>query len=207
MGVCYIIRAGVFGEGRPCPLKEDLVIACDGGYVYCQEKEIRIDLVVGDFDSLGYTPEHANVITLKPEKDETDTEWAVREGWKRGYREFVIYGGTGGRFSHTMANIQILTALAIHGGHGILIGENGWYRVICNEEISFGAEETGFLSVFCLGDQAEGVCEEGLKYLLTDAVLNKGNPIGISNEFIGKESRVVVKEGTLLLVKESFDRV
>ncbi len=54
------------------PSTGDFVIACDGGYSYCQQKGINADLVVGDFDSLGCAPEHPNVIVLKPEKDETE---------------------------------------------------------------------------------------------------------------------------------------
>ena len=202
MGICYIVGAGEFGRGLPCPTGEDMVIACDGGYAHCQRKGIKMDLVVGDFDSLGKAPTHPKVITLKPEKDETDTGWAVTEGWKKGYREFVIYGGTGGRISHTIANIQLLADLAGKGASGILIGAHSWYRVLCDGEIHFGAQESGFLSVFCLGDTASGVYEEGFKYALEDAVLRKEYPVGVSNEFVGKESRVAVRKGMLLLIQE-----
>ncbi|MCI8615625.1 thiamine diphosphokinase [Parablautia intestinalis] len=202
MGICYIVGAGEFGDGLPLPGKEDMLIACDGGYAHCRERGIRMDLVVGDFDSLKEVPQHPGVIVLKPEKDETDTGWAVMEGFQRGYREFVIYGGTGGRISHTIANIQILADLAAKGASGILIGSHSWYRVIRDGEIHFGACEKGFLSVFCLGDSASGVFEEGLKYDLKDAVLRKEYPVGVSNEFIGKDSRISVKKGMLLLIQE-----
>lgn len=202
MGICYIVGAGKFGDGLPRPEREDMVIACDGGYTHCQRKGIRVDLVVGDFDSLKEVPVHPKVITLKPEKDETDTGWAVAEGLKRGYREFIIYGGTGGRISHTIANIQLLADLAGKGASGVLVGEHSWYRVICDGEIHFGARERGFLSVFCLGDIASGVCEDGLKYALKDAILTKEYPVGVSNEFVGKESRVAVRKGMLLLIWE-----
>lgn len=202
MGICYIIGAGEFGNRVPSPVSGDLVIACDGGYAYCLAKGIGMDLVVGDFDSLGEVPDHPGVIVLNSEKDETDTGWAVMEGLQRGYRKFVIYGGTGGRISHTIANIQLLSDLADKGAEGILMGEHSWYRVIRDGEIHFGARESGFLSVFCLGDRASGVYEEGLKYKLEDAVLTKEYPVGVSNEFTGKESKVAVEKGMLLLVQE-----
>lgn len=207
MGICYIVGAGKFGSGTFCPSKADLVIACDGGYEYCLKMGIRMDIVVGDFDSLSYVPEHPNVVRLMPQKDDTDTGWAVREGLRQGYRDFVIYGGTGGRISHTIANIQLLTDLAVRGAHGVLIGKDSWYRVICNEEICFGPEEKGFISAFCLGDKAEGVYEEGLKYGLQDAVLKKEYPIGVSNEFMGKESRIAVRDGALLLIWEAEENI
>ncbi|MCM1134987.1 MAG: thiamine diphosphokinase [Clostridium sp.] len=204
VGICYIVGAGEVDGEFPALMEEDMLIACDGGYAYCEEKGIRADMVVGDFDSLSYLPEHPNVVVLMPEKDETDTGWAVKEGWKQGYREFRIYGGTGGRFSHTVANIQLLAWLKAMGGNGILIGKDSWHRVISNEEIIFDEKEKGYLSVFCLGERAEGVYESGLKYKLNDAVLVKENPVGVSNEFMGKESRVAVRKGTLLLIKEAY---
>ena len=48
------------------------------------------------------------------------------------------------------------------------------------------------------GEKAEGVTLRGLKYELTDAVVTNSFPIGVSNEFIGKEAAVTVRNGTLL---------
>ena len=86
MGICYIVGAGAFGAGMFYPTEEDLVIACDGGYDACVKRGLRMDLVVGDFDSLAYVPEHPGVVRLTPEKDDTDAGWALREGLKLGYR-------------------------------------------------------------------------------------------------------------------------
>ncbi len=204
MGICYIVGAGEAPDKGFAPKEDDFVIACDGGYRWCSKQGIRIDLVVGDFDSLGYIPAHPNLIRLTPEKDDTDTKVAVAEGLKRGFDEFTIYGGTGGRVSHTIANIQLLADLAAKGCHAGMIGNHSWYRVICNEEICFDEKMTGYLSVFCLGDTAKGVEESGLKYLLHDATLVKENPVGVSNEFIGQKSRVSVREGMLLLIGEEI---
>lgn len=202
MKTCYIVGAGEVVSLSFKQEKEDLVIACDGGYEHCRKWNIRADLVIGDFDSLGFVPEHPNVIRLRPEKDDTDTARAVKTGLEQGFRRFVIYGGTGGRISHTIANIQLLCSLARKGCYGVLIGKDEWYHAICNEEICFGKEMSGYLSVFCMGDRALGVYEHGLKYSLEDAVLVKEDPLGVSNEFVGKESRVSVKDGMLLLVGE-----
>lgn len=205
MKTCYIVGAGEIEALSFCPGEDDLVIACDGGYEHCRKWKIRMDLVVGDFDSLRFIPDHPHVVALKPEKDDTDTGCAAMIGLERGYREFVIYGGTGGRISHTIANIQLLSDLARKGCHGTLMGKDAWYRVIRNEEIRFGKECAGYLSVFCLGDKAFGVYESGLKYRLEDATLTKEYPVGVSNEFVGTESRVSVREGMLLLIGERKD--
>ena len=47
-----LICAGYF-YGIPFPLrKEDLIIAVDGGFQYCQEEGITPSLILGDLDSL-----------------------------------------------------------------------------------------------------------------------------------------------------------
>lgn len=120
-GICYVIGAGECSRLLLHPKKEDYVIAVDGGYEYVKEK--RVDLVIGDFDSLHYMPTHPNRISLPCEKDDTDMLAAVREGLKAGYQTFYIYGGCGGRFAHTIANLQVLSYLLNEGARGWLIGK------------------------------------------------------------------------------------
>ena len=203
MGICYVIGAGDFGDGEPVKQPGDYIIAVDAGYRYCRERELEADLVVGDFDSLGSQPNHPHTLCLKPEKDETDMMVAVEQGMRRDYNQFVIYGGTGGRISHTLANFQMMTNMAMGGAEAILIGTGCRMMILRNGEICFGPESQGYLSIFCCGDRAVGVTEEGLKYSLDRVVLVKETPLGVSNEFIGKPSRVAVEDGVLLIVLES----
>ena len=203
--VCYVIGAGEFGDGCPAPRREDLVIAADGGYPACRERGIRIDLILGDFDSLGSRPKDAEapVITLPVVKDDTDMRAAVREGWRRGFRVFVLYGGAGGpRPSHTLANIQLLAEIAEKGGYGEMAGAGSRYRVIRNGMIRLAPEDYTDLSVFSLSDSAGGVSIRGARYELTDAVLTNRFPLGVSNSFLGGQVEISVREGTLLILEE-----
>ena len=54
--------------------------------------------------------------------------------------------------------------------------------------------------IFSLNEKAHGVTIRGLKYELEDATLSNAMPVGVSNEFVGVESEVSVKDGTLLLI-------
>ena len=64
---CWIVGAGPCGglhaEGF-APKKEDYIIAADGGLRYLEDAGVSPDMVVGDFDTLGYEPEHENVVRL-----------------------------------------------------------------------------------------------------------------------------------------------
>lgn len=197
-GICYIAGAGDCTRLLLQPGKEDMVIAVDGGYDYLKNQ--RIDLVIGDFDSLPYLPVHPNVIRLQPEKNDTDMLAAIKEGMKQGYRIFHIYGGMGGRFSHTHANIQCLSFLAKNGASGYLHSEKETLTIIQNAKLSFTEQASGYVSVFAYSGIAAGVTERGLKYRLDQAVLTDSFPIGISNEFMGKPSEIIVEKGQLLII-------
>jgi len=202
-GICYIIGAGEHYENdSPVPGSEDYVIAADGGFNYVSEKGIRADLILGDFDSVKgeVRSENSEIIRLNPIKDETDTLSAVMKGIEKGYRTFHIYGGTGGRTDHTIANIQTLTMLAQKGMQGFLFGEKEVMTVIRNSSVSFDKNASGYISVFTLDTVSRGVSEKGLKYELDDYTMDNSYPIGVSNEFTGKESSVSVKDGTLLII-------
>ena len=200
-GICYVVGAGECDKLLLQAGREDYIIAVDGGYEKLRGS--RIDLVVGDFDSLSYVPEHPHVVRLKPEKDDTDMMIALKRGLERGYRIFHIYGGCGGRFDHTLANIQCLAYLAKKHARGFLIGCRHTVTLIENDSIEFPKERTGYVSVFSYGETARGVTIKGLKYTLTDARLIDREPLGVSNEFVGTPSLIRVREGRLLVVYET----
>lgn len=199
--ICCVVGAGdFFPRMLPSRRAGDLLIAADGGYDHVRKLGLEPDFVVGDFDSLAAPPDRAGVLRLPKEKDDTDMLAALRMGVAKGYREFRLYGGTGGRMDHTVANLQCLVWLARQGLHGALYGERWTAEAVTDGALTFGPERRGFLSVFSQGDRAEGVWLKGLRYPLSDAVLTHDFPLGVSNEFTGVESTISVKAGTLLVI-------
>lgn len=196
---CVIFCAGEFA-GLLEPIgQDDFIIAADGGYAHAVQAGICPQVILGDFDSLGYVPEGAKVFPV--EKDDTDAMLAARKGLEAGYREFVFYGALEGpRLDHTVANFQTLQFLADQGAKSYLIGKNQIVTVLKEETVRFGENATGTLSLFCMGKDAEGVTLQGLQYTLTDGVLTSGFPLGVSNHFIGQAASVQVKQGSLLMI-------
>lgn len=200
MSVCYVIGAG---ECKKLELKKengDFIIAADGGYIYLENEGIKPDIIIGDFDSSGKIPDGENVIKLNPVKDITDMYAAVKEGLDRGYTEFHLYGACGGRIDHTLANIQLVASLAqknikayIHDGNTII-------TALTNGSLSFNSGYKGYVSVFSHSDKCEGLTIKGLKYTLENAELTNSFSLGVSNEFIGIESEIIVNNGTAIIV-------
>ena len=196
---CFIFAAGSFYGLRERPGSGDFVIAADAGYSVCREEGIRPDLLLGDFDSMEPPADFDRIRRLPVEKDDTDTLAALRAGLERGCTEFLIYGGTGGkRLDHTLANLQSLLFLRRRGARGVLFDNDFLWTVIENEDLQVTRTvEWGLLSVFCLGDRAEGVEETGVQYPLSGAVLTPDFPLGVSNHILEPTARISVRRGAL----------
>lgn len=211
---CFIIGAGDLTVGALEVGESDLVIAVDGGLGYCSVLGVEPDLILGDFDSV--SPEEAKalerleqqiperVIRLPREKDDTDTLAALKEGLHRGYRNFRIYGGTGGRFDHTFANIQCLLFLKKQDAAGYLVDGNRMILVLEDETVEFQKGLEGILSLFSLSQESLGVTIKGMKYPLDRAVLRNDYPVGISNEFTSEQAVISVEKGQLVCMLQWY---
>ena len=209
-GRCILIGSGDLTVSEVTKKDGDFVIALDGGIGYCDFLQLEPDIVIGDFDSVTEEEQKAveileqkvpdRVIRLKPEKDDTDMLYGIKYALKLGYREFRLYGATGGRLDHTLANIQCLLYLKNHDASGYLMDGNGMIMVLKNEAVSFQENLEGQLSLFALGERAEGVNIRGMKYPLENATITNDFPIGISNEFIGEKAEISVTKGELVCI-------
>jgi len=199
MGRCIIFCAADF-HGLIAPLeKDDFVIAADGGLKHVERLGITPNGILGDFDSLGYTPEGSTVFPV--EKDDTDAMLAVRKGLQLGFKEFYLYGSLDGpRLDHTVANFQTLQFLCDHDACGYLIGKDYIVTAVKNASLHFDAACTGIFSVFCMGKDAEGVTIKGGKYEADHVTLSAGFPLGVSNHFEGNNVTISVENGSLLIL-------
>lgn len=208
MGKCILIGAGDLTMGELSVTEEDYVIAVDGGLSYCGILNVEPDLIIGDFDSMSEQEKLAveqlqqtvpeKICRLPECKDDTDMLAAIKRGLELGYNDFRIYAATGGRFDHTLANIQCLLYLKNHGAVGYLVDGTGMVLVLQNEAVHFRKELEGTMSLFALTKEAKGVNIRGMKYPLENAVITNDFPIGISNEFLGEEAEVSVEDGELV---------
>ena len=200
MGNCVIFCAGEFDTTAEPLGQKDLIVAADGGLDHLKKLGRKPDLILGDFDSLGYVPEGAEVYPV--EKDDTDAMLAVRLGLEQGCDRFLLYGALeGDRVDHTLANFQLLLFLQKHSAKGWLVGDKQIVTTLWEKQ-DYPATAEGIFSLFSM-EYGTKVTLEGLKYELTDGLLQPDFPLGVSNQFVGKPSRVEVKNGSLLAI---YDR-
>lgn len=198
MKTCYIVCA-LDCKLDFTPKSEDYVIGADRGYEILIKNGIKPNCVIGDFDSYTGPIECESIIKFPVKKDFTDSALAIEKSISLGFDDIVIYGAIGGSLDHTIANIALLADYAEKNVNVAFIdGENALFS-LSNGKISFSKEAKGRISVFSYGDKAIGVYEKGLLYELDNVELSNRVPLGVSNEFTGKESSISVSNGTLII--------
>ncbi len=206
MNTCYICCA-LDCKVDITPDKNDIVIGADRGYLVLLKNGIKPNVVIGDFDSYEGEIVCDNIIRFPIKKDFTDSELSIKYAIENGYKNIKIYGAIGGALDHTIANISLLAKYSKNGVDIAFFDDKNALFAITNLSVKFDSEAKGRISVFSFDDEAFGVFEKGLLYELENATLENQTPLGVSNEFVNKESEISVQKGTLILYtsKENFE--
>ena len=179
--------------------ENEFIIGVDIGAYKLSKNEIKIDLAIGDFDSVNndefeLIKKFSNEIKkYDDKKDYTDTYLALQTALSMEYDEIVIYGGTGGRFDHGFANMNLLKL----GRISIVSNDIMMYML---DPGSYEIENKfKYISFFAIED-IKGLTLDGFKYELNNIDLSTENPLCISNEL---EGNISFKEGLLLVVHQN----
>lgn len=193
------------------------VIAADGGLVRARALGLRVDLLVGDLDSLA--PELAAgaeragtpVLRVPVAKDESDTELALLEAVRRGATRVTVLGAFGGpRLDHAIANLWLLAhpgldgievALLDHASRAWLLSAPGPDGGAVTRPLPGRVGAT--ISLFPAGGDVTGITTTGLRYPLRDEPLRTGPARGLSNVRTVADARVTVRAGRLLVVESA----
>lgn len=206
MSRCVIVSAcPVSPELKRLLRPDDIIIACDAGYRICAPLGCKPDIIVGDFDTAPCPEQQDDVIVLPHVKDDTDTEYAAKLASEKGCSEVLLLGALGGRrLEHTLANLCTGLGLEQRGVRATLQDERSRITFVrAGEERTYPKAEFFYVSVFPLEGRAEGVCERGSYYELTDAVLTVGYPLGVSNEYAEGSDCITIstRKGALVVVE------
>ena len=204
-GRCVIFTARCDGDLRRAysPRPGDFVLCADAGWQLARAAGVRPDLVIGDFDSSD-APKDVPSVRVPAEKDDTDTLLCLKHGLRRGYDDFWIAGGLGGRPDHALANLQSLRFAAGQGARAVLCDGINWATVLTGGSIRVPRDVLGpgpvKLSVFALDEICRGVTIRGAKWQMEEGTLSNAFPLGVSNEFTGECAEIAVREGGILVI-------
>ena len=203
MKKCVIFAGGDFEIADFAERDRGLFAICaDGGYRHAESVGLKPDVFIGDFDSFdGLLPENIEVHRSVPEKDDTDTMLAVKYAIENNFNYIIIYGGLGGRFDHTFANIQTLIYAFEKNCTAVIRSEKNIISVVGEGLHSYKKLENYYFSIFALTDRLEIDYLRGVKYPLENYVIRQDFPIGTSNEIVHfYKAELKINSGLALVV-------
>jgi thiamine pyrophosphokinase len=186
-----------------------IVIAADGGARHATGLGLRIDRWVGDGDSLPAADLDAlraagvPVDLVPSDKDETDTELALRAAVDAQVVAVTILGSLGGpRLDHALANVALLAHPALGGRPAELLDGRSRVRLLRGPAtLALDGPAGAIVSLIPFGGDAETVRTEGLRYPLQDEPLVLGEARGVSNLRVAERASVTLGGGAILVVE------
>ena len=220
----YFLKKNIEKAGR----ENIRLIAADRGLEFFLDYLILPDVVIGDFDSLSEDGKNflemqsedipyggmlewklqkgegkvVEVVRLRPEKDDSDTQSAMNYAIQNGAKEIVILGVTGNRVDHLMANFGLLILAQKQDTEVALADRYNYMKLIPSGTILKKAEQFGkYVSFFPLRGDVTGLTLEGFKYPLDKYHLTTADSgLTVSNEISEEYAKVTYESGTLLMI-------
>ena len=201
--LCVILTGGSGAPTIPLP-RPDLVIAADSGLHLAAALGLRVDLVVGDFDSArpdavaAAVTAGADLESHPADKDATDLDLALEAAARRGATRTIVVGGAGNdRIDHVLANSGVIAAER-HAG----VGPEWWVgpaRVWPVRDLRTIDGKAGDTVSIVPVAGAVVVSTTGLRWPLQRDALEFGSSRGVSNQMTAATATVEVHSGVALV--------
>lgn len=179
------------------------VIGVDEGAYVALKNNVKLDVAIGDFDSidpekLAYIKGKTKVIQLPQEKNETDTMAALKL-CKDATRIIILGGIQGKRIEHFIANLILMENYP-----KVEMLDNNSHMYIMDSSFSIKKNDYKFISFFALRETR--ITLEGFSYPLNNYILKNNDPLTISNELTSPMGIVTIKDGRVLVIQSKEDR-
>jgi thiamine pyrophosphokinase len=180
--------------------KTNFIIAADGGANHLKKLNLTPHLIVGDMDSISeqsfIDDKTIEKTTYSTDKDQTDTELAILESFKRGCTHITLLGATGKRLDHTLANIELIKK---YPGKITLIDNNTKLIAINNKQkLVLTGKKESIVSIFPASTNSPSIKTSGLKYNLDNKKLMFPTQ-GTSNTIQKNPAQISIDSGLLLV--------
>ncbi len=207
METVLVLANGVWvddAQARALAASSDFVIAADGGFAKARRAGARVDLVVGDLDSLD--PAERGALTrlripvrqVPAEKDASDVELALDEAIARRPRRVLVLGALGARLDHALTNVHLLERGA-EAGVDVRLVDGPRSVVLVQARCELDASPGDRVSLVPASEEVRA-STEGLRYALDREVLRRPSSRGVSNEVVSVPVHIDVAEGRLFVI-------
>lgn len=201
---CVILSAAPYTDAARLSgylMSDDCIFAADGGWRLAQDLGVIPSVLVADFDSFtdATSPDGVEIITLPTEKDVTDTAEAMRIGYERGYRSFLLLGCTGGRLDHQQAVLAVAADYAKRECEIVIADEKNEIYLLPPGCYVYPACPHEKVSLFAFGGNVTGLFLDGLKYTVSDYTLTPFDALCVSNEWAAEDACISFKSGLIML--------
>ena len=212
MKTVHIVLGAPKGEKlNPLISEKGLVIGVDRGAIFAVEEEIKVDIALGDFDSI--TTEEKELLSNKvdeilnysADKDDTDTEIAllyVLENYPNA--KILIYNWYGGRIDHLYSILMLAHQERFQPFVSNLqfISENNHISYYLPGEYTIDKIESMNYLSYILLTKVKNLTLEAVKYPLKKVDFEQPQAL-ISNEFISEQASFSFTEGIIGVVQST----
>lgn len=211
-----MLSIGIVGNGPEELLEDfrrfsediDIWIGADRGALFLARENIYMQYAVGDFDSVSSEErqrikQYSKHFQHHPEeKNETDLELALIIAYQLKPENIYLFGVTGGRLDHGLANIQQLYTIRQKGIQGVIVDKQnriemffpGTYEITKDKHYPY-------ISFIPFSKKVEKLSLEGFYYPLKEATICWGSTRCISNELLENSGTFSFQEGIVLIIK------
>ncbi|MFN3528534.1 MAG: thiamine diphosphokinase [Bacteroidia bacterium] len=184
------------------------VLALDGALPRLHARGIKVDAVLGDFDSLidkqqHIEAQHPITVVHAPDQNKTDLEKGLDYLLDHGHQAANIVWATGRRADHNMANLSNMVKYQGKLQLNIIDDYSRIYQLSAHFKKWFAAGT--ILSLVPIG-RVEGIVSANLRYPLQNDWLELGKRIGTSNEALEDGWVEITHQSGHLLLMECYDR-
>lgn len=212
------MRLVVFANGKLEKISEssriiianaDLIIAADGGANHCKQLNIIPDIVIGDLDSIDhelladYTKKGLAIHRYPEQKDATDLELALDYAKSKNAVSVHIFGGLGGRWDMSLANILLLANVKYQDITITLSGPDCSMQIMHPGKNLVHGDKGQGISILPIKEEARGVTLTGFRYPLSHQTIKFGSSIGVSNIQLSETAIIEFETGILLCISQS----
>lgn len=204
--IVFIFTNGELSLSRILIPNNTYVIGVDRAAYVLIKNKIYVDAAVGDFDSTNKNEYREirknvkNILKFEPEKNETDTELALKYAIGLHPKNIRIYGAIGSRVDHVLASIGLLETYSSYNIDIQIIDEKNILQVVTKEIYLKKYPALPYFSLLSLTDRSI-VSIRGSKYDVCETVFRRGSTLGVSNEIVDPRATMTVHAGKVLVMR------